>query len=130
MPTAPLALCTVTGCPNRVNGGRCETHRTETRRENDRKRPNGYQRGWSTKWATFSKKYLRDNPTCTSLKCTNLPWWNRPAATDVDHIDGSGRNGPRAYDTTNLKALCHACHSAKTAQHDGGFGRTRAPRTN
>lgn len=123
MPTSPLSLCVVTGCPNLVASGRCEDHRLELARESDRRRPNGTQRGWSAKWAAFSKQYLQDHPLCESNECRALPAWVRPASTDVDHIDGTGRNGPRAYDHSNLAALCHSCHSRKTARMDGGFGR-------
>jgi 5-methylcytosine-specific restriction protein A len=123
MPYAPLSLCVVTGCPVMVASGRCAEHEAETRRDTDRRRPNGYQRGWSAEWSRFSKKYLAEHPQCESLRCTNLPTWQRPNSTDVDHVDGSGRTGARAYDTTNLQALCHSCHSSKTATHDGGFGR-------
>jgi 5-methylcytosine-specific restriction protein A len=29
------------------------------------------------------------------------------------------------WDWDNLSALCHACHSRKTATQDGGFGHPR-----
>ena len=126
MPTSPPSICTNHGCGQLVyGGGRCAECLAETRRESDRGRPNGTQRGWSKEWAKFRIAYLADHPWCTSAKCSALPLWNRPEATDVDHIDGSGRNGPRAYDLTNLQALCHPCHSEKTVMHDGGFGRRR-----
>jgi 5-methylcytosine-specific restriction enzyme A len=40
-------------------------------------------------------------------------------ATDVDHVDGDSENNSQ----DNLRSLCHACHSRKTATQDGGFGR-------
>lgn len=113
MPTQPLSLCAVTGCPTLVPYGRCSEHAKQGRREADRRRPNGYQRGYTRQWAEFSKDYLIRHPWCTVCG---------ERATDVDHIDGSGRNGPRAYDERNLQALCHPHHSSKTARHDGGFG--------
>lgn len=124
MPTSPLSLCVVTGCANMVTSGRCEEHRLELRRESDSRRPNGYQRGYTPQWAAFSKDYLARHPWCECDDCTNTPF-NRPRATDVDHRDGSGRNGPRAYDESNLIALSHSHHSRKTVRHDGGFGRTK-----
>ncbi|WP_291295831.1 HNH endonuclease signature motif containing protein [Elioraea sp.] len=39
-------------------------------------------------------------------------------ARDVDHIDGDARNNARS----NLRPLCHSCHSARTAR-DQSFGR-------
>lgn len=127
MPYAPKSLCVVTGCPNMVPHGRCEDHRLEARRESDRKRPSASARGYTYKWAQHARDYLRRHRECMSVECVQLPWWSRPAATDVDHLDGHGPNGPRGYDDTNLQALCHACHSKKTATQDGGFGRGKGP---
>ena len=119
MPTSPPSLCT-NRCGTLVyGGGQCPECLTQTRRERDRERPNGYQRGYTREWATFSKAYLTDHYYCESP--THGPH-NRPRATDVDHIDGTGRTGTHAYNTNNLQALCHSCHARKTAQNDGGFG--------
>jgi 5-methylcytosine-specific restriction protein A len=41
-------------------------------------------------------------------------------STDVDHIIPREAGG--SDDDENLQGLCHACHSRKTAQEDGGFG--------
>ncbi|TFB96539.1 HNH endonuclease [Cryobacterium sp. MDB2-A-2] len=48
--------------------------------------------------------------------------WKRQEATQVDHIDGLGPNGPRGFDNNNLQALSASHHSRKTASRDGGFG--------
>lgn len=40
----------------------------------------------------------------------------REPVTDVDHIDGDTNNN----DLANLRGLCHAHHSAKTARFDRG----------
>jgi 5-methylcytosine-specific restriction protein A len=77
----------------------------------------------SKRWAAFSRRYLREHPLCVSADCALWPVWERPLATEVDHIDGCGRTGARAYDLTNLQALCKSCHARKTVTHDGGFGR-------
>lgn len=42
-------------------------------------------------------------------------------ATDVDHIVPREQGGSDQW--SNLQALCHSCHSKKTATEDGGFGR-------
>lgn len=128
-PISPPSLCTAPGCGTLVyGGGRCPDCLTQARRDSDRRRPNGTQRGWSPKWAAFSKAYLQEHPLCECDQCSALPVWRRPASTDVDHIDGTGRDGPRAYDDDNLMALSHPCHSRKTAMQDGGFG--HAPKVN
>jgi hypothetical protein len=125
-PVSPPSLCTAHGCGTLVyGGGKCPSCRAESRKDSDARRPNGYQRGWSTQWAAFSRRYLLDHPLCECDECIVLPNWKRPASTDVDHIDGSGRNGPRAYDDDNLMALSHGHHSRKTATQDGGFGHVK-----
>lgn len=128
MPTAPLSLCAVTGCPNLVPYGRCQKHRLEARRESDARRPSGTQRGWSKTWSAFSKDYLERHPMCECDDCALLPMWRRPAATDVDHTGGHSRTCSHAYDERHLQALSHACHARKTAREDGSFGRPGAPR--
>ena len=126
MPVSPPSICTAPGCGTLVyGGGRCPDCMAQTRRERDKTRGNGTQRGWSTKWAAFSKAYLIEHPLCECDECAQLPPWQRPASTDVDHIDGTGRTGARAYDKSNLMALSHAHHARKTAREDGGFGRTK-----
>ena len=47
------------------------------------------------------------------------PGCNR-LATDIDHIDGTGRMGARAYDPTNLRGYCHSHHSKRTARDQAG----------
>ena len=43
-------------------------------------------------------------------------------ATHVDHIRAHKGDPMLAFDESNLQALCHRCHSTKTATKDGGFG--------
>jgi 5-methylcytosine-specific restriction protein A len=43
-------------------------------------------------------------------------------ATDVDHIIPHRGNQKLMWDQSNWQALCHACHSRKTASEDRGFG--------
>jgi len=121
MPVSPPSLCT-NRCGTLVyGGGQCADCLSETRRETDRRRPNGYQRGYTTEWAAFRKTYLEDHVLCESAECRELPVWNRTEATDVDHLNGHSRLCAHKYDTRHCQALCHACHSHKTATEDGGF---------
>lgn len=60
------------------------------------------------------------HPRCECDQCLLQPKWNRPVATDVDHIDGCGRNGARAFDPTNLRAMSHSHHSERTAKDQPG----------
>jgi 5-methylcytosine-specific restriction protein A len=98
-------ICSYDGCPEiTFTGTRCEQH-TVARKDY---RPSAAKRGYNFKWQEFRKKYLARNPNCVVVGCERQ-------ATDVDHIDNLGPLGPRGYDPSNLQALCHQHHSAKTA---------------
>ncbi len=125
MPTAPLQLCVVPGCPELVAYGRCATHRADTRRAEDARRPSAARRGYGHAWRGIRADYLTDHPLCEGAAHRGAPLWARPAATDVDHRDGLGPAG--SNDPSNLEALCHSCHSIKTNAQDGGLGRPRRP---
>lgn len=128
MPLSPPSLCTK-GCGTLVySGGQCPECLAETRRDNDRLRPNGYQRGYTRAWAQFSKDYLTRHPLCECTPCTTGPPWQRQQATDVDHTDGHSRTCPHAMDDTHLQALSHSHHAIKTAHEDGAFGTTKTDR--
>lgn len=123
MPMSPPSLCTK-GCGTLVyGGGQCPDCLRETRADRDRGRPSSAARGYDSKWQRTRAEFLADHTTCECAECELLPYWNRPAATDVDHIDGLGPKGPRGHDFSNLQALTHGHHSRKTATQDGGFGR-------
>lgn len=47
----------------------------------------------------------------------------REEATEVDHHVAKALGG--SDDEGNLRCYCKGCHSAKTAAHDGSFGRAR-----
>jgi 5-methylcytosine-specific restriction endonuclease McrA len=68
----------------------------------------------SNEWRELRRAVLRANPVCAVPGCGGR-------ATHVDHIR-SRRAGGAALDPSNLQALCHSCHSRKTARRDGGFG--------
>ena len=44
------------------------------------------------------------------------------AATDVDHVKPHKGDAELFWDEANWQALCHACHSRKTAAEDGALG--------
>jgi len=47
---------------------------------------------------------------------------------EVDHIEPVRDAPERAYDLTNLQALCRACHSAKTKAEVGFGGAPLSPK--
>lgn len=123
MPMSPPSICTSHDCGTLVyGGGKCPSCLAQSRREAEKRRPQGHGRVYDTRWHAFAKRYLRNHPQCECPQCAALPQWQRPEATDVDHVDGLGPNGPRGYDESNLCAMSHAHHSSKTAREDGGFG--------
>lgn len=106
MPMLPKRPCPVAGCPVL---GFCAQHqrpRVEQPRPRlyDDRRGSSTARGYSYKWQQMRKQYIALHPVC--VKC------GRPSAA-VDHIIPRRAGG--ADDERNYQALCHACHSKKTA---------------
>ena len=121
MPHRPPHPCTIPGCPRLVyHGGLCAVHARERaqRREVEAPRLTPAQRGYDARWRKRRAAFLREHPYCAD------PYQLHAAAvnsTDVDHIISKKEGG--TDDDTNLQALCHACHSRKTALEDGRWGR-------
>lgn len=79
------------------------------------------QRGYGARWQALRKRFILQHPYCE--RC--LKEGRITPATDVDHIKPH-RGCPRLlFDENNLQALCHECHSRKTATEDGGFGNVK-----
>ena len=115
-PRRASAVCPTAGCPQLTTGGQCPKCRAEA----EAKRGTASQRGYNSKWARTRAAYLRDHPMCECEECELLPYAQRPLATDVDHIDGLGPNGPPGHDPTNLRALSKSHHSRRTARDQPG----------
>ncbi len=67
----------------------------------------------SPRWRRLSRRFRVEHPVCATDGCHNK-------SQVVHHLDGQGLDGPRAYDPSNLQALCTACHNKIT-------GRLQAP---
>lgn len=110
-------VCSRPGCGEFTDqGGRCPDCRAKA----EKKRGTARQRGYDRAWEQTRAAYLAAHPFCECDDCEALPKATRPAATDVDHIDGLGPKGPRGHDPTNLRALTHAHHSRRTARDQPG----------
>lgn len=119
VPSRALAYCNWPGCRARVTSGRCERH------EPTRSGTGAYGH---RRWRSESTAYLGANPHCACTGCRRC--YGHPCtrpARHVDHVDGRGLEGPRAWDKDNWQSLCPTCHSFKTTTRDGGFGRGRRP---
>lgn len=86
------------------------------RAEADKRRPNANRRGYDAEWEALRKEVLAERSCCESPGCGSTDRLN------VHHIVSIRRAPHRRLDRTNLRVLCHACHSRHTALHDGGFG--------
>lgn len=118
MPRRPPRACAVPGCPALVEGGaRCPDHARAVAREVDSLRGSAARRGYGHRWRQIRFAFLRRNPLCAAC----LREGRSVAAVDVDHVVPRSRGGTDAE--SNLAALCHRCHSSKTAREDGRFGR-------
>jgi 5-methylcytosine-specific restriction enzyme A len=84
----------------------------------DAERPGTAQRGYDQAWRALRARYLEANPDCETPGC-------RRPATDVDHRQSVRDRPDLRLDWFNLRALCHPCHSRRTAR-DQGFARPRA----
>lgn len=129
-----LTLCKYPGCRKPVALGQkyCDLHlekgsardaQMKAEREAHRTKRTGSStdRGYGYRWQKLRARFLRAHPLCEHCLATGRA---RPA-TDVDHVKPHKGDPALMWDEHNLQALCHACHSRKTAREDGGFGNRR-----
>jgi 5-methylcytosine-specific restriction enzyme A len=74
-------------------------------------RPTAADRGYDSRWARYSRRYLRAHPLCVACTADGLI----AQATAVDHIVPI-RQGGAMWDPRNHQALCHDCHTRKTGR--------------
>lgn len=117
MPTKPLRPCQHPGCNALTNNTRCDTHTKAIAKQADSKRESSSARGYNSRWQKARLTYLRKHPLCVYCLANDTT----KLATDVDHIIPHKGNQKLFWDTSNWQALCHECHSTKTASEDGGF---------
>ena len=98
--------CSFPGCPSLVDKGYCEQHKKQ--REN---RGTAHQRGYTYKWAQYSKRFL-SKPENTFCKlqlegCNNI-------AQCVDNIIAvNGANDPNFWHEDNDQPACLHCNTIK-----------------
>ena len=74
----------------------------------------------SKEWRKFRAIVLKKFPICQKVNCGS-------PSRHVDHKIAL-RKGGAGLEWSNVEALCHSCHSRKTAARDGGFGNARSDR--
>jgi 5-methylcytosine-specific restriction protein A len=110
------SVCTTPGCPVLTMGGRCGECAARARAL----RRTSQRKGYDSAWRRTRARFLLVHPYCECAECMLLPMPLKPAATEVDHIDGLGPLGPRGHDWTNLRSMTKAHHSRETARHQPG----------
>lgn len=107
-----LTVCTVPGCPEYTEGGRCDEHR----RAADQRRGGARARGYGRAHERFRASVLARDPVC--VLCHNSP------SVHADHHPLSRRElvdaGLDPDDPTRGRGLCPPCHSSETAKHQPG----------
>ena len=119
MPSAMLRPCGYLGGCERLTAGQyCDEHG----KQEERRKGSPSSRGYTSRWARFSRNYRTIYPLCgmrapqaprtDDSKC--LSEGRATAAQVVDHIvPVSGPNDPSFYDLSKLQSLCHECHNIK-----------------
>lgn len=107
--------CKQAGCPELVEAGTvyCEKHR-KLHPVHEEPRASASKRGYGKAWQKARLQFLAANPLC--VECLKNGKYVK--ATDVDHIVAHRGNLKLFWDKSNWQALCHSCHSRKTARED------------
>lgn len=112
MPRRPGSACRRPGCAGIVRDGVCSSCgplRRAQQVEQDAQRGTAAQRGYGGRWQRVRAMFLRSHPLCVDCLRSGLT----TAATDVHHLVAKRSGG--GDDESNLEALCHSCHSKRTA---------------
>lgn len=112
MPRRPLKPCSYPGCPNLTEGSYCVEHQAHERARTYIRDPRINKR-YDSRWRKIRNAFLAAHPLCAECERAG----RIVAATEVDHITPLSQGGTHAEE--NLQALCHSCHSKKTAKEDG-----------
>lgn len=81
-------------------------------REKDMHRGSSSERGYDGKWRQARKHFLSSNPLCSDCQKSGriVP------ASEVHHMLKVKDNPELFYDSSQWLALCHSCHSKRTAR--------------
>lgn len=113
--------CPIAGCGCLTWSGRCRAHaRTRADGKAYGTGHRNVRADLRKRWERTRAAYLREHPYCECAECIAIAEPLRPGAAEVDHIDGLGLLGPRAFEWDNLQSLTKAHHSKKTAGESFG----------
>lgn len=102
MPRKPAVVCAQCGRTS------CTEHGRKLR---DKERGTRQQRGYDAQWQKLRLIVLAEEPLCRFCKEEG----RTTAATDVDHIEPISSAPHKRLERSNLRSLCHECHSRHTA---------------
>lgn len=114
MPSKAKRFCAHAGCSNLTTGKYCEVHQSDADqayKDRDRRRGTAQERGYTYRWAKYSKQYLShpDHQICKLHLpgCTLL-------AECVDHIvPVNGPDDPNFWLESNHQSSCLHCNTIK-----------------
>lgn len=79
-------------------------------------RASSARRGYDQVWRGLRSRFLRQHPACATPGCSR-------ASAEVDHIQPVRAHPELRLAWANLRPLCKACHSRRTAQDQSGWKR-------
>jgi len=85
-------------------------------------RPTSRERGYNPAWFKYCSVYLALYPFCVDPFKVHS---EQVKSSEVDHITAHRGDQQLFWNHDNHQALCKSCHSRKTVEFDGGFGRQR-----
>lgn len=116
MPFRPPRPCRHPGCPALVRGrdSYCPEHLRVHTWVEDPGRGSAASRGYGGAWRKIRKAFLAAFPLCSDIHGVHARRGEVALATDVDHILPLKEGGTN--DWSNLRSLCHSCHSRRTSR--------------
>ena len=112
MATKPLRPCRHPGCCELVRDGYCDRHRPKPVERSEEAQSWRWMYGTKLWKETLRPNQLLLEPFCEECARRGV----RTLATDVDHREDHKGDWAKFIDRTNLRSLCHSCHSRKTAK--------------
>ena len=114
MPMKPMRPCKRPGCRAMTREGYCPEHKPKRTRDRSEEAKAWHWMYDTPEWRDdLRPTQLLREPYCEECDKRGL---RRVRATDVDHrVDHKG-NWEVFTDRSNLRSLCHSCHSRKTAK--------------
>lgn len=118
MPSRSKHPCNMPGCGVLVLDGRyCKGHQAasvDTKRQYEQYRGSAASRGYDRTWQAVRKEFLGEHPCCEDCIEERPP--RATAATEAHHLAKVAGHPELRLVMENLRALCHECHSARTAR--------------